>query len=167
MSCLLLRPQDLKGLLTMKEAIDLVEESYRGITEFPVINAPRRRVHSPSGVRISNFPGGVPRLGVIGAGIRADMVAQQEGFQTIPYREHPVMCSMIQRPGNCWRSCSGRSTTATSDTPASWLSGRRRPVVSDSVIYRAGTRKPSGCSAQPDKRPISCSLSNASDRLRT
>ena len=90
MSFLLLRPQDLKGLLTMKEAIDLVEESYRGITEFPVINAPRRRVHSPSGVRISNFPGGVPRLGVIGAGIRADMVVQQEGFQTIPYREHPV-----------------------------------------------------------------------------
>jgi ornithine cyclodeaminase/alanine dehydrogenase-like protein (mu-crystallin family) len=32
----------------------------------------------------------VPRLGVIGAGIRADMVVQQEGFQTIPYREHPV-----------------------------------------------------------------------------
>ncbi len=90
MSFLLLRPQDLRGLLTMKEAIDLVEESYRGITEFPVINAPRRRVHSPSGVRISNFPGGVPNLGVIGAGIRADMVAQQEGFQTIPYREHPV-----------------------------------------------------------------------------
>lgn len=90
MSILLLRPQDLKGLLTMKEAIDLVEQSYRGIAEYPVINAPRRRVHSPSGVRISNFPGGVAALGVIGAGIRADMVVQQEGFQTIPYREHPV-----------------------------------------------------------------------------
>ena len=90
MSFLLLRPQDLKDLLTMKEAINLVEESYRGITEFPVINAPRRRVHSPSGVRVSTFPGGVPSLGVIGAGIRADLVAQQEGFQTFPYREHPV-----------------------------------------------------------------------------
>ena len=90
MSFLLLRPQDLKNLLTMKEAIDLVEESYRGIKEFPVINAPRRRVHSPSGVRVSTFPGGVPSLGVIGAGIRADLVAQQEGFQTFPYREHPV-----------------------------------------------------------------------------
>src|SRR2546428_12239610 len=90
MSFLLLRPSDLKDLLTMKEAIDLVEESYRGIKEFPVINAPRRRVHSPSGVRVSTFPGGVPSLGVIGAGIRADLVAQQEGFQTFPYREHPV-----------------------------------------------------------------------------
>ncbi len=90
MSFLLLRPSDLKDLLSMKEAIDLVEESYRGISEFPVINAPRRRVHSPGGVRVSTFPGGVPSLGVIGAGIRADLVAQQDGFQTFPYREHPV-----------------------------------------------------------------------------
>jgi len=90
MGFLLLRPQDLKDLMSMKEAIDVVELSYRQITDFPVINAPRRRVHSPAGVRVSNFPGGVPALGVIGAGIRADMVAQQERFQTIPYREHPV-----------------------------------------------------------------------------
>jgi ornithine cyclodeaminase/alanine dehydrogenase-like protein (mu-crystallin family) len=41
-------------------------------------------------VRVSTFPGGVPSLGVIGAGIRADLVAQQDGFQTFPYREHPV-----------------------------------------------------------------------------
>ena len=90
MGFLLLRPQDLKDLISMKEAIEVVELSYRQITDFPVINAPRRRVHSPAGVRVSNFPGGVPALGVIGAGIRADMVAQQERFQTIPYREHPV-----------------------------------------------------------------------------
>ncbi len=90
MSILLLRPKDLKGLISMKEAIELMEKSYREITEFPVINAPRQRVHSPTGVRVSNFPGGVHALGVIGAGVRADMVRQQEGFQTIPYREHPV-----------------------------------------------------------------------------
>ena len=90
MGFLLLRPQDLKDLISMKEGIDVVELSYRQITDFPVINAPRRQVHSPAGMRVSNFPGGVPALGVIGAGIRADMVAQQESFQTIPYREHPV-----------------------------------------------------------------------------
>jgi len=90
MGFLLLRPEDLKDLIGVKEAIDLVELSYRQITDFPVINAPRRRVHSPAGVRVSNFPGGVHALGVIGAGIRADVVAQQDGFQTIPYREHPV-----------------------------------------------------------------------------
>ena len=60
MGFLLLRPQDLKDLISMKEGIDVVELSYRQITDFPVINAPRRRVHSPAGVRVSNFPGGVP-----------------------------------------------------------------------------------------------------------
>ncbi len=100
MSILLLRPQDLKGLISMKEAINLVEQSYSEITNFPVINAPRRRVHSPTGVRISNFPGGVHALGVIGAGVRADMVMQQEGFQTIPYREHPVHVLHDSNTGN-------------------------------------------------------------------
>jgi hypothetical protein len=48
MGFLLLCPQDLKGLISMNDAINVVEEGYRGITEFPVINAPRRRVHSPA-----------------------------------------------------------------------------------------------------------------------
>ena len=48
MGFLLLRPQDLKDLISMKEGIDVVELSYRQITDFPVINAPRRRVHSPA-----------------------------------------------------------------------------------------------------------------------
>ncbi len=90
MSFLLLRPQDLKGLITMKDAIDVVEKGYREITEYPVINAPRRRVHSPAGVRVSNFPGGVHGLGVIGAGVRADLVRQLDGNQIFSYREHPI-----------------------------------------------------------------------------
>ncbi len=90
MSFLLLRPQELKGLLTMKDAIGVVEKGYREITEYPVISAPRRRVHSPAGVRVSNFPGGIHALGVIGAGVRADLVRQLDGNQTIPYREHPI-----------------------------------------------------------------------------
>ena len=90
MGFLLLRPHDLKGLISMREAIDVVEKGYRGITEFPVINAPRRRVHSPAGVRISNFPGGVHSLGVIGAGVRSDLVQQLDSNQIVPYREHPI-----------------------------------------------------------------------------
>ena len=90
MGFLLLRPQDLKGLISMNDAINVVEKGYRGITEYPVINAPRRRVHSPTGVRVSNFPGGVHSLGVIGAGVRADLVRQLDSNQIIPYREHPI-----------------------------------------------------------------------------
>jgi ornithine cyclodeaminase/alanine dehydrogenase-like protein (mu-crystallin family) len=55
-----------------------------------VINAPRRRVHSPDGVRVSSFPGGVHGLGVIGSQVRAELVRQSEGNQTYPYRGAPV-----------------------------------------------------------------------------
>ncbi len=87
---ILLRPKELEGLVDMKSAIDAVSEAYRGATEFPVINAPRRRVHSPTGVRVSNFPGGVHALGVIGSGTRAELVRQAEGNQHYDFREHPV-----------------------------------------------------------------------------
>ncbi len=76
----------------MDEAIEAVEQGYVDGMNFPVINAPRRRVHSPAGVRISNFPGGSHSMGVIGAASRADHVIQEEGGanQHYAYREHPV-----------------------------------------------------------------------------
>ncbi|HEV2629112.1 MAG TPA: ornithine cyclodeaminase family protein [Pseudolabrys sp.] len=86
----LLKPQELHGLVDMESAIDAVSEAYRGAVEFPVINAPRRRVHAPTGVRVSNFPGGVHSLGVIGSGTRAELVRQADGNQHYDFREHPV-----------------------------------------------------------------------------
>jgi ornithine cyclodeaminase/alanine dehydrogenase-like protein (mu-crystallin family) len=90
MSVLILKPDELQGLVSMKEAIDAIEQGYRGSTEFPVINGPRRRVHSPAGVRVSNFPGGVHQLGVIGAQVRAELVVQEGANQRYEHREHPV-----------------------------------------------------------------------------
>lgn len=87
---LLLKPADLQGLVGMKDAIDAIEQGYREAIEFPVINAPRRRVHSPAGVRVSNFPGGVHGLGVIGSLTRAEFVAQSDSNQSYSHREHPV-----------------------------------------------------------------------------
>ena len=66
MSYLLIHPEDLENLLTMEDAVQAVDLAYGGATKFPVIAAPRRRVHSPAGVRLSTFPGGVPQLGIIG-----------------------------------------------------------------------------------------------------
>jgi alanine dehydrogenase len=90
MGVLILRPDELQGLVSMREAIDAIEQGYREAAEFPVINAPRRRVHSPSGVRVSSFPGGVHGLGVIGAQTRAELVRQQETNQTYAFRGAPV-----------------------------------------------------------------------------
>ena len=89
-SVLILRPQDLKDVVTMAEAIDRVEQGYREASEFPLINAPRRRVHSRQNVRVSSFPGGIDGLGVIGSLTRAESVKHDPGNQVYPYREHPV-----------------------------------------------------------------------------
>jgi ornithine cyclodeaminase/alanine dehydrogenase-like protein (mu-crystallin family) len=89
-SVLLLRPHELRDVITVGEAIDLVAQGYREASQFPLINAPRRRVHSRKNVRVSNFPGGVDGLGVIGAMTRAESLSHDAGHQTYPYREHPV-----------------------------------------------------------------------------
>ena len=78
---LLLRPQDIADVIDMGKAIDLVEQGYREAQDFPLINAPRRRVHSRSNVRISSFPGGVDGLGVIGSLTRGERVAHNDGTQ--------------------------------------------------------------------------------------
>lgn len=87
---LLLRPQEITDVIDIKQAIDLVEQGYREAQSFPIINAPRRRVHSKKNVRISNFPGGVDGLGVIGSLTRGEQVIHDSTSQEYPYREHPV-----------------------------------------------------------------------------
>ena len=89
-SVLFLGPSDVKDVITMAEAIDLVDKGYADAAKFPLINAPRRRVHSPEGVRVSNFPGGIDSLGVIGSLTRAESVSHDPDNQVYPYREHPV-----------------------------------------------------------------------------
>ena len=87
---LLLRPHELQGLVTMKEAIDIVEQGYREARSYPAISAPRRRVHSLEGVRVSNFPGGIHGLGVIGTGERPDKLNKGGENQTKEFRGYPV-----------------------------------------------------------------------------
>jgi ornithine cyclodeaminase/alanine dehydrogenase-like protein (mu-crystallin family) len=89
-SILLLRPDDVNDLITIKEAIDLVEQGYGEANDFPLINAPRRRVHTRNNIRVSCFPGGVDGLGVIGALVRGETVAQDASTSMQPYCEHPV-----------------------------------------------------------------------------
>lgn len=91
-SILLLKPQEIRDVIGMDTAIDLVEQGYAEASQFPIINAPRRRVHSRANVRISNFPGGIDGLGVIGSMSRGERVVHDHSAndQEYPYREHPV-----------------------------------------------------------------------------
>ena len=89
-SVLFLGPDQIKDIISMREAIDLVATGYADAARYPIMNAPRRRVHAPDGVRVSNFPGGSSSLGVIGSLTRAEAVAHEGEHQSYPYREHPV-----------------------------------------------------------------------------
>jgi len=162
MGFLLLRPQDLKGLISMNDAINAVEKGYRGITEYPVINAPRRRVHSPTGVRVSNFPGGVHSLGVIGAGVRADLVRQLDSNQIIPYREHPIHVLHDSNSGHLLAILIGEVNEKTLGYTSVMALGQRRLAAWDSATWRERMRRKLVCSVLQARRPISFSPLNAS-----
>ena len=55
-SVLMLGPQDITDVIDMGKAIDLVEQGYAEASEYPIINAPRRRVHSRNTVRTPIAP---------------------------------------------------------------------------------------------------------------
>src|SRR5262245_33667809 len=89
---LLLRPQEIMDVIDIATAIDLVEQKYREAQSFPLINAPRRRVHSRDNVRISSFPGGVDGLGVIESLTRASRSTTMRPARTIPIASIPFIC---------------------------------------------------------------------------
>ena len=89
-SILFLRPEELTDVISMKEAIDLIELGYKEASEFPIVNAPRSRVHSRSNVRLSCFPGGIDSLGVIGSLVRAEPIKVDANNQSFVHREHPI-----------------------------------------------------------------------------
>lgn len=88
---LLLRPEDMAGLLTMKEAIEAVEEGFRQWNQFPDVNSPRVRIHVPSGVRVSVHQGGVPSLGATGLMTHCEWVSiRPDEHQRYSIRGRPV-----------------------------------------------------------------------------
>src|SRR4051794_11164736 len=78
---LILGPDDTRGLITMAEAVEATEIAFRDWGEHPGINAPRRRVHVPSGVRVSVHQGGTPTLGMTGLFTHCELVRPQSTEQ--------------------------------------------------------------------------------------
>ncbi|MBI2360727.1 MAG: ornithine cyclodeaminase family protein [Deltaproteobacteria bacterium] len=90
MQPLLIRPDELKGLVSMEEAIEAVRLGFREWGQNPLINAPRRRIHIPSGVRVSVHQGGVPAAGVTGLMTHCEWVKPLSAHQEYPRLNHPV-----------------------------------------------------------------------------
>jgi ornithine cyclodeaminase/alanine dehydrogenase-like protein (mu-crystallin family) len=87
---LLIKPEAVKGVVTMAEAIDAVREGFRAWGENPEFNAPRRRIHIPTGVRVSVHQGGVPAAGATGLMTHCEWVKPFSDHQEYPRLNHPV-----------------------------------------------------------------------------
>lgn len=88
---LLLGPDDMKGLITMKEAVDAMEQGLRDWAENPELAALRRRVHAPSGARVTVHQGAPASAGVTGILTHCEQVViHPSGIQTYAVRGRPV-----------------------------------------------------------------------------
>ncbi len=87
---LLIRANEVNGMLSMEEAIEAVEAGFCEFGRNPELNAPRRRIMTPDGVRVSVHPGGVPSLGGIGLLTHAEHVAVSKEVQTYHSMGGPV-----------------------------------------------------------------------------
>jgi ornithine cyclodeaminase len=91
MQPMLVQPRELRGIVTMQEAVDAVREGFRSWGEDPQVNAPRRRIHIPSGVRVSVHQGGVPVAGATGLMTHCEWVKPMADHQEYPRLNHPVI----------------------------------------------------------------------------
>jgi ornithine cyclodeaminase/alanine dehydrogenase-like protein (mu-crystallin family) len=91
MQPLLIGPEEIRGIVTMCEAVEAVRLGFREWGENPALNAPRRRIHIPSGVRVSVHQGGVPAAKATGLMTHCEWVKPMAEEQVYPRLNHPVV----------------------------------------------------------------------------
>jgi ornithine cyclodeaminase/alanine dehydrogenase-like protein (mu-crystallin family) len=88
---LLVSPDEIRGIVTMAEAVEAVRLGFREWGENPHLNAPRRRIHIPTGVRVSVHQGGVPAANATGLMTHCEWVKPMAEEQVYPRLNHPVI----------------------------------------------------------------------------
>jgi ornithine cyclodeaminase/alanine dehydrogenase-like protein (mu-crystallin family) len=91
MKPLLVQPDEIRGIITMEQAVEAVRTGFREWGENAQINAPRRRIHIPTGVRVSVHQGGVPAAGATGLMTHCEWVKPMANEQVYPRLNHPVI----------------------------------------------------------------------------
>jgi ornithine cyclodeaminase/alanine dehydrogenase-like protein (mu-crystallin family) len=87
---LVLYANDVKGSISMKDAISAIELAFRDWGNNEGLNAPRRRIHAPSGVRVSVHQGAAPSLGMTGFFQHTELVRAFGDRQEQVHRAHPM-----------------------------------------------------------------------------
>lgn len=91
MNPLLVNPSEIRGIVTMAEAVEAVRLGFREWGENSQLNAPRRRIHIPTGVRVSVHQGGVPAANATGLMTHCEWVKPMAEEQVYPRLNHPVI----------------------------------------------------------------------------
>jgi alanine dehydrogenase len=91
MKPLLIQPQEIKGIVGMAAAVEAVRAGFREWGENSQLNAPRRRIHLPTGVRVSVHQGGVPAAHATGLMTHCEWVKPMAEEQIYPRLNHPVI----------------------------------------------------------------------------
>jgi ornithine cyclodeaminase/alanine dehydrogenase-like protein (mu-crystallin family) len=91
MNALLVNPSEIRGIVSMSEAVEAVRLGFREWGENPQFNAPRRRIHIPTGVRVSVHQGGVPAAKATGLMTHCEWVKPMAEEQVYPRLNHPVI----------------------------------------------------------------------------
>ncbi len=91
---LVLRPEDIDGLITMKEAIGLVRDGFAQWQRNPDVSVVRHRTHMPSNVRVSVHQGGLPQVGVTGLMTHCEWTTNpvhgEHSIEAFPVRGRPT-----------------------------------------------------------------------------
>jgi ornithine cyclodeaminase len=82
---------EIRGIVTMAEAVEAVRLGFREWGENTQLNAPRRRIHIPTGVRVSVHQGGVPAAQATGLMTHCEWVKPMAEEQVYPRLNHPVI----------------------------------------------------------------------------
>ena len=82
---LILRPEEVEGLLSMAEAVDAVEQAFADWGKYPEINLTRRRLHFAD-ARLNTMPAALPSREKIGLRIQSEILAVSGGVQIYPSR---------------------------------------------------------------------------------
>src|SRR5262245_62759367 len=91
MQPILVLPREIRGIVGMAAAVDAVRTGFREWGENPQLNAPRRRIHISTGVRVSVHQGGVPAAQATGLMAHCEWVKPMAEEQVYTRLNHPVI----------------------------------------------------------------------------
>ena len=87
---LILGPKDVKGLVTIKEAVDAMEQGFLDWSSNDWLAEMRQRIHSPQGVRLTVHIGAPDSANAIGTLLHTEkIVINEDKRQTYSHRPRP------------------------------------------------------------------------------